>query len=103
MRILMLEPPARQQHAGIDQRLDHRVVGVALFALVVEDAFAREARSLLGERAIFIDRIGNSGVDAARFERSRTRCPYVEVLSAVAGRGVDETGACVGGYVFAFK
>ena len=35
MRILMLEPPAREQHAGVDQSLDHRLVGVALLALSV--------------------------------------------------------------------
>ena len=33
-------------HAGLDQRLDHRVVGVALLALVVDDALAGEARRL---------------------------------------------------------
>ena len=38
MRILMLEPAARDQHAGLDQRLDHGLVGVALVALVGDDA-----------------------------------------------------------------
>ena len=40
----MLEPAARDQHAGVDQGLDHRLVGVALLALVVDDALAGEAR-----------------------------------------------------------
>ena len=46
MRILVLEPAARDDHASFDQRLDHAVVGVALFALVGEDALACEARRL---------------------------------------------------------
>ena len=43
MRILMLQPAARDDHAGFDQRLDDRLVGVALLALVVDDALAGEA------------------------------------------------------------
>ena len=49
VRILMLEPAARDQHAGLDQRLDDGLVGVALLALVGDDALAGEARRLLGE------------------------------------------------------
>ena len=45
--ILMLQPPARDQRAGLDQRLDDGLVGVALLALVVEDALAVEARRFL--------------------------------------------------------
>ena len=44
MRILVLEPPARDERAGLDQRLDDRLVGVALLALVVDDALALEDR-----------------------------------------------------------
>ena len=62
----MLQAPARDQHAGVDQGLDHRLVGVALLAFVGEHALAGEARRLLGEPAVGVDRIGNGGVDAAR-------------------------------------
>ncbi len=103
MRILMLEPAARQQHAGIDQRLDHGLVGVALFALVVDDAFSGEARRMIGEGAVLVDGVGDRGVDAARFERARIRHPDIEVLAAVAGCGVDEAGAGVVGDVIAFE
>ena len=103
MRILVFEPAARQQHAGLDQRLDHGVVGVALFALVVDDAFTRKTRRLIGERAIFIDGVGNRGVDATRLQFARIRGPDIEVLAAVAGRGVDKTGAGVVGDVIAFE
>ena len=64
----MLEPPARDQHAGFDQRLDHRFVGIALLALVGEDALAGETRRLLGEAAVGIDGIGNGRIDAALAE-----------------------------------
>ena len=103
MRILMLQPPARQQHAGLDQRLDHRLVGVALFALVVDDAFAGEAGRLIGEGAVFVDGVGDRGVDAARFQLARIRGPDVEVFAAMAGRGVHEAGAGIVGDVIAFE
>ena len=49
MRILMLEPAARDQHAGIDQRLDDRLVGVAFVAFFGEHALAGKTWRLLGE------------------------------------------------------
>src|ERR1019366_3935025 len=103
MRILMLEPAARQQHAGVDQRLDHGVVGVALFALVVDDALAGEARRLIGEGAVLIDGVGYGGVDVSQSQFASIRDPDVEVLTAVARRGVDETGTSVVGNMFAHK
>ena len=95
MRILVLEPAARDQHAGLDQRLDDGVVGIALFALVREHALADEARRMIGECAILVDGVGDHGVDAARFESGLIRRPHLEVLAPVAGRGVHETGAGV--------
>ncbi len=71
MRILMLQPPARDQHAGIDQRLDHRLVGIALLALVGEHALALEARRFLGEAAVGVDGEGDARLDAARASASR--------------------------------
>ena len=56
--------------AGLDQRLDHGLVGIALLAFVIDDALAGEARRGVGEGAIFIDGVGDGGVDAARFERA---------------------------------
>ena len=44
MRILVLQPPARDEIAGRDQRLDHGPVGVALLALVIEHPPPFEAR-----------------------------------------------------------
>ena len=99
----MFEAAARQQHAGVDQRLDHGVVGVALFALVVDDAFSGKARRLIGEGAVFVDGVGDRGVDAARFQFTRIRHPDIEILAAVAGRGMDKTGAGVVGDVIAFE
>ena len=103
MRILMLEPSARDQHAGFDQRLDHRFVGVALLALVGEDALAGKTRRLLGEAAVGVDGVGNGGVDAARRKFLRIRRPHVEILAPVAGRRVHETRAGVLGDVIPGK
>src|SRR5262249_43419990 len=95
MRILVLEPAARDQHAGVGQRLDDSVVGVALLALLGEHALSRKTRRRLGEGAVLVDGVGNRRVDAARGELCGIRSPNIEVLAAVAGRGVDESGAGV--------
>ena len=65
VRILMLESAARDQHAGLGERLDHRLVGVALLAFIVDDAFASEARRLLGESAVFVDGVGDCWIYAS--------------------------------------
>ena len=52
----------------VDQRLDHRLVGVALLAFVVDDAFAGEAWSGFGEGAVLVDGVGDRRIDAARFQ-----------------------------------
>ena len=101
MRVLMLEPAARDQHAGVDQRLDHRLVGVALLALVGEHALAGKSRRLVGKAAVGIDGVGNARVDAARREFRRVRGPDIEVVSTVARRGVHEAGTGVVGDVIA--
>ena len=103
MRILVLQPAARDQHAGIGQRRDHRLVGVALLALVGDDAPALEAGRVMREGAVRIDRVGDVGVDAALFQLAAMLHPEVEVLAAVAGRGVHEAGARLLGDVLAGK
>ncbi len=103
MRILMLKPAARDQHAGLDQRLDHRLVGVALLAFVGDDALAGEAGRGFGEAAVGIDGVGDRGDDTGRLELRLVRHPDVEVLAAVTGRGVDEAGAGVVGDVLAVE
>ncbi len=103
MRILVREPAARDQHAGIDQGLDHRLVGVALRTFFGQDALAGEAGSLVGEAAVGIDSVGDRGVDAAGFEFGFIRRPNIEVFAAVAGRRVDEASAGVVSDVIARK
>ena len=103
MRILMREPPARDQHAGLDERLDHCLVGVALPALFSKHALAGEAGRLLGEAAVGVDRVGDGGVDAAPGERASIRGPDVEVFPSVPGRSVDESRAGIFGDVLAGK
>ena len=87
--------------AGFDQRLDHRLVGVALLAFVVDDALAGEAGRGLGEGAVFVDGVGDGCVDAARFKRRRIGSPDLEVFATMAGRGVHEACAGVVGDVIA--
>ena len=103
VRILMLQAPARDERARFHERLDDGVVGVALVALLGEDALACEARRVLGHDAVGVDGEGDGGVDAARFERGGIRHPDLVVVGAVAGRGVHEAGAGVVGDVIAIK
>ncbi len=93
MRILVLEAAARDEVAAGDQRLDDDLVGVALLALVGDDLRALEARRILGEAAIGVDGVGDAGLDAALAQPAAIGHPDVEVLAAMAGRGVDEAGA----------
>ena len=97
----MLQAPARDQHAGADQSLDHRLVGIALLAFVGEHTLAGKARRLFGEAAVGVDGIGNGGVDAARRKLRCVGSPDIEILAPVAGRGVDEAGAGLFGDVIA--
>ncbi len=87
----MLEPPAREQHAGVDQSLDHRLVGVALLAFVGENPLAGEARRLIGKAAVGVDRVWDMRVDALRRKLRRICDPDIEVLASVSGRGVHKT------------
>jgi hypothetical protein len=72
MRIGVLQPPAREQHVRLDQRLDDGLVGVALLAIVVDDAgrpalaVRPEARRVLREEAGIVHGEGDLRVDAAR-------------------------------------
>ena len=95
-------PRATRLPASI-KRLDDGLVGIALIALVVDDALAGEARRFFGEEAVGIDGVGNARVDAARCELAPMRHPDVEVVAAVAGRGMDEARAGIVGDVIAIE
>ena len=107
MRIAVLEAAARKQRVALDQRVDDRLVGVALLAVVVDDArrtalaIRAEARRVLGQVAGIVDGEREARVDAALLELGRRVHPGIEVLAAVAGRGVHEAGAGVVGDVVA--
>src|SRR5262245_64593682 len=85
----MFEPPAPDQGLGGDQRLDHRLVGIALVTLVIDDTLALEAWRIAREAAIAVDGEGDGGVDAAPFELGRILHPNVKVVATVPGRGID--------------
>jgi hypothetical protein len=103
MRVLVGQPAAGDQHAGIDERRDDRLVGVALLAFVGDDALAGEARRVLGESAILVDRVGDRGLDPARCQHQLIGNPDFKILRAVPRRGVDETGAGLLGDMLAFE
>ena len=103
MRILVLEPAAREQHAGIGQRLDHGLVGVALLTLVGEHPLADKPRSMIGEAAVGVDRIGDCYVDARCLQQFFVLHPNIEVFAAVTGRRMDETCAGFVSHVIAFE
>src|SRR5678816_276303 len=103
MWIVVAQPPAGDERVGIDQSLDHRLVGVAEIALIVDDALALEARSLFGEVAIGIDGEGDRRVYLAMSELSLIRSPDLEVFSAVAWSRVDESRTGVSGDMFTGK
>jgi hypothetical protein len=93
MRILMLQPAAGDQHSRVGERRDHRIVGVALVPLVVQNALTLKSRRITGERPIGIDGVGNRRVDAALLQLAPVLHPDIEILPAVARRGMDKAGA----------
>src|SRR6185437_7109917 len=95
------QSPARDDHAGLDQRLDHRLVGIALFAFVVDNTLAGETGCLIGKSAVFIDGIGNGGIDAVFAKPSGVRSPNYKILSSMTWRSVDEASASIIRDVFA--
>ena len=52
MRILMLQPSARDDVAGVSERLDDGVVGVAFVAVLFQHALAFEARRGFCQNAV---------------------------------------------------
>src|SRR5262249_18902173 len=95
----MFEPSAGDERMLAEQGLDHRLVGVALVAAVIDHALALETRRVLGEATVAVDGKGNGGVDAAPLELGGMRDKHIEVFAPVAGRGGDEAGAVLGGDV----
>ena len=103
MRILVLQPTARQQRAGRDQCVHHAGVGIALVPLVVDDARAVEARNFLGVETVGVHGVGDARVNAALVQQAARRHPDVKVLAAMARRGVHKSGARVVGDMVAVK
>ena len=66
-----LSRPRAISMPALHQRVDDGLVGVALVALVVDDALALEARRVLGEAPVAVDGEGDGGVDAALLAASR--------------------------------
>ena len=59
MGILVLEAAAGENMPGLRQRLDDALVGVALLAVLIDDAGAVEARRVLGVKTVGVDGMGD--------------------------------------------
>ena len=104
----MLEATARKQVVCGDQRLDHPLVGVALLALVVDDAgriagIGAEARCILGIKTVVIHGERDARGNAARFQGLRVAHPDFKVIAAMARRGVHKARAGIVGDVVAIE
>src|SRR5262249_1533500 len=62
-----------------------------------------KARSVIRERTVLVDGVGDRRIDAARLQFALMFHPNVEVLAAVTGRGVNEAGAGVIAHMIARK
>ena len=102
MRIIVLVAGAGDERVGIGERRDHREIGVAELALVVDDPLALEARRVLGEEAGLIDGEGDFGIDACA---RAARCSFAVQISksshAVAGRRMHKSRAGILGDMLA--
>ncbi len=90
-----------QQLVRRHQFADHRAVGVAVFSIRRQNALAGKQRHVRRIGAVFPDHVEGVGVlDRVRLVE---RHQQLEIVFAMAGRGVNETGAGVGGDVRAGK
>ncbi len=110
----MLQPPARDQRVRLDQRLDHRIVGVAELALVVDDALTSQIRRSLVNIGHMLDSI-RYHVFIKRLSRNSWELPVLGLTSrllvirksrsrrAMARRRVNEASSGILGHVVASK
>src|SRR5262249_18099019 len=103
MRILVPEPAARDQHAGVNQCLDDSLIGVAFCALVREHALALEPECMRGEATITVYRVRNDKADILRDQLVLRAGPYFEILSTVPGRGLNKSRPGIVADVVCFK
>ncbi|MCY1298214.1 hypothetical protein D9M70_476880 [compost metagenome] len=105
----MLQAAAGKERKTGDQRLDDAIVGVALLALVVDDAagatfgIGTEAMGVGSEVAGIVDRERDRRGDTAGFERAGAVHPGIKVLATVAGGGVHEARTGVVGHMVAVE
>ena len=103
MGILVLHPATGDDVAGLGQSGDDAGIGVALLAVVVDDARTLEAGGVLGVEAGIVHGIGDGGVNVPALQQAGGIHPDAEVVQTMAGRGVNEAGARVIGDVFAIE
>ena len=93
MRILVLEPAAREQRPAAISALMTASLASPFSPLSVMTRLPLEAGRFVGEGAVFVDGVGDARIDAALDQAPAVRHPQFEVLAAVSRRGVDEARA----------
>ena len=93
MGIAVRQPPPRQKRAGLDQLVDDRTVGVALFTVGFQDFASRQPFWQIGpERSVFQHVVSH---------RQPVFDADLIVVVAMAGRCVHKPGPGLFGYVIA--
>src|SRR5690554_3403021 len=109
MGVLMLDATTGHHGVALGKRGDDTVIGVALLAVIVDDAggtalgIGAETGRVPGIEAVVADDIGNLGGDALFGQQAGGIHPDFKVVEAMAGCGMDETGAGVIGDVIAIE
>ena len=103
MRILVPELASRDQHAGFFNALMTASLASPFSPFSVMTRRPSKPGASLVNRTVGIDREGNSRVDSAVYELARVLHPDVEVLAAVARRGVHEARAGAVVHMLAFE
>src|SRR5690349_9596754 len=103
MGIGVLDAAAGDHGIALGKSGDDAVIGVALLAVIVDDAGALEAGSFGCVGAVIAHDIGDGGVDALFGELAARIHPDFKVVKAVARRGMNETGTSIIGDVFAIE
>ena len=86
MRILMLHPAARDQRICANQRINNRLVGIALLALFGDDAFTVKTRRFVGINTVGVDCIGNTRFDTACRQTLTAGNPDIIIVPSMTGR-----------------
>src|SRR6476620_4609128 len=106
MRVLMFETPSREQFARVDERLNDRIIRIAILTLFGNDLATLKPRRVFSKPTVIIDCIGNSLSQSIHQSRRilrtdnplyaiKIRDPYLEVVAAMTRRRMHKAGASI--------